>query len=421
MSARVLVFIESNTTGTGRLFVRAAREMGFRPVLVTARPLRYAYLADSDAPEVLIVDDLDEANLAALLADRFNAGRDIAGITSSSEYFAATAAALAARFCLPGPDAASIRAARSKAWQREMLAAAGLPTPAFRVVGTDAEAARAARDIGLPVVLKPLRSSGSMGVRACATAADASRHAATLLQQTVPGEERAVLVESLIDGPEFSVEVFSGRVVGITRKHLGPAPCFVETGHDYPARLPSAQARILTHVVTRATAHLGLGWGPLHWELRIRDGRPFPIEVNPRLAGGFIPVLVREAQGIDLIAETLRLVAGQPYCLEPSRHEQASIRFLVPPHAGRLLAAEGCDEARAIDGVQDVALYRATGDQLTVDGDFRDRIGHVIARARHAGDAARAAEQGRDAICLRVEHAHDREAPFAIAAVPHRA
>ena len=49
-----LVFVESNTSGTGRLFVRIAREMGFRPVLVTARPEKYAYLAGEGAPEVIV-------------------------------------------------------------------------------------------------------------------------------------------------------------------------------------------------------------------------------------------------------------------------------------------------------------------------------------------------------------------------------
>ena len=35
---RMVLVIESNTTGTGRLFVSAARKIGYRPILVTARP-----------------------------------------------------------------------------------------------------------------------------------------------------------------------------------------------------------------------------------------------------------------------------------------------------------------------------------------------------------------------------------------------
>ncbi len=421
MSAgKALLFVESNTSGTGRLFARTARSMGFAPVLITTRPEKYAYLAEADAPEVVVVPRADEDELHALVAARWGGAAGVAGITSSSEYFIATAAALAARFGLPGPDAASVRAARDKSWQREVLAAGGVPSPAFRAVSSAPEAVAAAREIGFPVVLKPVDGSGSVGVRACADVAEAGSHAALLFASG--GEGARVLVESLVAGDEFSVEVFSGRVVGITRKHLGAPPFFVEAGHDYPADVPGEAAAALVDSVTRGTALLGLGWGPLHWELRMdREGRAVPMEVNPRLAGGFIPELVRHAQGIDLIHETLRLVVGQEPELAPSRRRHASIRFLFAPGAGRLAEMEGVPEALDLADVVEVSAYRRPGDEIAVHGDFRDRIGHAVACADEAGTAARAAERARDTVRVRVhapasvsaDEGHDGAAPLA--------
>jgi biotin carboxylase len=411
-AGKALLFVESNTSGTGRLFARTARKLGFVPVLITARPGKYAYLAEEGAPEVVVVPRVDEDALQALVAARWGGAAGVAGITSSSEYFIATAAALAARFGLPGPDAASVRAARDKSRQREVLAAGGVPSPAFRAVSSAPEAAAAAREIGFPVVLKPVDGSGSMGVRACADEAEAEAHAAALLAS---GERGArILVESFVAGDEFSVEVFSGRVVGITRKHLGAPPFFVEAGHDYPADVPGETASALVDAVTRGTALLGLGWGPLHWELRIdREGRAVPMEVNPRLAGGFIPELVRHAQGIDLIRETLRLVVGREPRLVPARRDHASIRFLFAPGAGRLAAIEGMSDALRRPDVVEVSAYRRPGDELAVHGDFRDRIGHVVACAGEARAAARAAERARDAVRVRVDapaHEADEDA-----------
>jgi biotin carboxylase len=400
---RVLLFVESNTSGTGRLFVHAARALGFAPVLVTARPEKYAYLGEDGAPEVLAVPRVDEDELEPLLRRRF--GGRLAGVTSSSEYRVATAAALAARLGLPGPDAAAVHAARDKSRQRELLAQAGVATPAFRVAGSASEATWAAREIGCPVVVKPVGGTGSMGVRACATSLEAGRHAAALLARAAAaGEAPRVLVEELVDGPEFSVEVFSGRVIGITRKHLGRPPHFVETGHDYPAAVPAALARTLADTAARATELLGLGWGPLHWEMRVRGGRAVPIEVNPRLAGGFIPELVRHAEGIDLIRETLRLAVGEEPDLSPRRHRHASIRFLFAPAAGRLEAVEGIEAAREMDSVVDVALYRPLGGEVAIHGDFRDRIGHAMACAGSFDAACRAADDARDAVHVRVGH-----------------
>ncbi|HEX8393198.1 MAG TPA: ATP-grasp domain-containing protein [Longimicrobium sp.] len=400
MSPRELMFIESNTSGTGRLFVLAARRLGFAPVLVTARPERYAFLADAGAPEVVVVPRVDEDSLYPLVRDRDRRGAGVAGITSSSEYFIATAAALAARMGLPGPDAVAVRAARDKGWQRRVLADGGVAVPAFHAVQSARDAVRAARETGFPVVLKPVAGSGSVGVRACASADEVEAHAAALFAAS-PGER--VLVESLVQGPEFSVEVFNGRVVGITRKHLGHPPAFVEAGHDYPAAVPDDVARALTAAVIRGTELLRLGWGPLHWELRMSEGGAVPMEVNPRLAGGFIPELVRHAQGIDLICETLRLVAGESPRPAPRHHRHASIRFLFVPGDGRLAGVDGVAQARAHPGVAEVALYRAPGDELRVHGDFRDRMGHVIACAGTPAHACLAAERGRAALRVRVE------------------
>ncbi|HEX2079992.1 MAG TPA: ATP-grasp domain-containing protein [Longimicrobium sp.] len=400
-----VLFIESNTSGTGRLFVRTARGMGFAPVLVTARPEKYAFLAEEGAPEVIRVPRTDEDALYALIQGRFGGAAGIVGITSSSEYHVATAAALAARFGLPGPDAGSVRAARDKSHQRRVLAAGGVPTPAFRVVGSAAEAVGAAGQIGFPVVVKPLDGSGSVGVRACADADEVDAHASRLF---APADaEPRVLVEQLVAGDEYSVEVFSGRVIGITRKHLGRPPFFVEAGHDYPAAVAEDVAEALAESVVRGTELLGLGWGPLHWELRMQGGRAYPIEVNPRLAGGFIPELVRHAQGIDLIRETLRLVVGRAPGLEAMRHEHASIRFLFAPRAGRLAEVRGRSTALGLPHVLDVAMYRRAGDELAIEGDFRDRVGHVVSCAERPEAARGAAERARDSIRIRVEEPVD--------------
>jgi biotin carboxylase len=255
-----------------------------------------------------------------------------------------------------------------------------------------------------------------VGVRACHDAGETERHAAALF--AAAGDER-VLVEALVDGPEFSVEVFDGQVIGITRKHLGAPPAFVEAGHDYPAQVRAEVARALAHTATRGTALLGLGWGPLHWELRMDGGTAVPMEVNPRLAGGFIPELVRQAQGIDLIRETLRRVVGDVPDLAPSRQRHASIRFLFSPAAGRFSGVEGTEEALRQPDVVDVALYRQPGDALSIEGDFRDRIGHVMACADGAADAFAAAEQARRTVRIVVEakdEAGDEAAPLVGAA-----
>ncbi|HEX2040413.1 MAG TPA: ATP-grasp domain-containing protein [Acidimicrobiales bacterium] len=388
-----LVLLESNTTGTGRLFARAAVHLGHEPVLLAADPARYPYAAD-DGIRTEVIDTGDER--AVLEACR-RLG-EVVGVTSSSEYFIAPAARVAAALGLPGPDADAITRCRDKERQREALAAASVAVPRFAGASTVDDALAAAADIGYPVVLKPVAGSGSVGVRLCRDKEEAAEHAGALLAHTV--NERGIpvparlLVEEVATGTEYSAEVFSGRVVGLVRKHLGDPPWFVEVGHDFPAPDDG-----LTAAVDRAVAALGLGFGPVHVELKANG---VIIEVNPRLAGGNIPELVRHASGVDLVTESVRLVVGGLPHLDAIRRRHAAIRFLLPPTAGTLEAVHGLQEAAAVDGVVEVRVTKQPGDAVSRNGDFRDRIGHVLAVADDGERARAAAEEARGRIVVEV-------------------
>jgi len=381
MSIPWLVLIESNTSGTGRLFARAAIQQGARPILLTDDPSRYKYI-DEEHLEVLQINTQDEEALFdACMKMKSEAG--VAGITSSSEYFIVTAAVLASRMGLPGAPPEVIRTCRDKQAQRVRLQEAGVGIPDFRSVRSAEQALKAAERLGFPVVLKPVSESGSTGVKLCADGNEVAQHAESLLKQKCNERGIAIphriLVEEFANGPEYSVETLGAQVIGITQKHIGQRPHFVEVGHDYPAYISSATEQIITDEIARAAKALGLTWGPAHFELRLTSGGPKIIEVNPRLAGGYIPELVRLATGTDLVTETIRITLGQEPQLQPRHRRYASIQFIVSPHEGQLAGWNGLDRAERVPGVQDVQSYARPGDWLRVRGDFRDRIAHVVA------------------------------------------
>lgn len=402
MTAPWMAFIESNTSGTGRLFARAAAAQGFRPILLSADPSRYPYVAE-DGISVVTIDTQDEPALLDRCRRLADAG-GLAGVCSSSEYFIATAAGLAAQMGLSGPRRAAIEDCRDKYVQRQRLAEAGVGGPAFRAAERVEEAVAAAEALGYPVVVKPTGGSGSVGVRLCGDAGDVRAHAAALLQQGrnergLPTAQR-ILVEDLAIGPEFSVEVFDGAVIGITQKYVSPPPYFIEVGHDFPATLPPATEQAIHQTVQRSLDALGLRWGAIHVELRTTAAGPWIIEVNPRLAGGFIPELVRLACGVDLIAATIQRVSGQAPRLERTQRAYAAIRFLLLEQNGTLEQIDGLDEAARVPGVVAATRYPRASDRVALQGDFRDRAGHVLACADTPEAARAAADAGHAAIRL---------------------
>jgi biotin carboxylase len=395
-----LPFIESNTTGTGRLFALAARNLGVCPVVLASDPSRYPFLAE-DHIEVRVVDTLASDRVWECIQALQKTGT-IAGVLTSSEYFIEASAQTARRLALPGNAPSALHRCRDKHLQLRTLREAGIAVPDFRLAASMSEAIDASREISLPVVVKPVTGSGSVGVKLCDSFKDLMDHVNGLLarrtnERGVPTRPE-VLIQEYEHGCEYSAEWFSGEIIGITAKHLSARPFFIETGHDFPAKLDTRQQSEIRTVIARAAGALGLVTGPAHIEFRLTRRGAVIIEFNARLAGGFIPELVRRARGIDLIAATVRHAIKSPVHLSPTRRFCSSIRFLVARQAGRIAAIAGTTVAERIPGVCDVQLYRRKGDAISVYHDFRDRLGHVMSCSIERRSAARIANRALAAL-----------------------
>jgi biotin carboxylase len=193
----------------------------------------------------------------------------------------------------------------------------------------------------------------------------------------------AALVEEYLDGPEVSVEVFSvGGVhhcIGITAKSVGWLPNFVEQGHVFPADLPAETAERIRAEVTVALDAVGLRTGASHTEVKLTPAGPAIVEVNPRLAGGMIPELVRLASGVDVLGQQLLAAAARPVSLSGTPTRTAAIRFLSVPDAGVLRDVDGVERALKVDGVTAVRVTAEVGARVRPPRNAYERLGHVIA------------------------------------------
>lgn len=393
--------LESNTTGTGRQFAAAALARGLRPVLLSRDPSRYPYVVD-DSLDTRVLDTGDAGQvLAACRALARDGG--LAGVTSSSEYYVAPAARAAAELGLPAPDADAVARCRDKSHQRRALSAAGVPVPGFRTVRSAGEAVGAAAELGLPVVLKPITGSGSVGVRLCTDSTEVARWAARL----VGDDGSPILVETAVRGPEFSVETFDGVVRAVVGKRLGPEPWFVEVGHDVPAPVGETVRAELGATARRALAALGLGWGAAHTELRLGPAGPVVIEVNPRLAGGMIPAAVRAATGLDLVDAVIARASGGPSPVIAPAAGHAAIRFQLLAREGRVAAVRGRAQAAASPGVVVANALTVPGAVVRRTNSFQDRLACVVAQGRDAAAAQRNAERAAPLFSIDIQALED--------------
>src|SRR5258708_1147601 len=393
----VILLIESNTSGTGRHFAAAARTLGYTPILLAEDPARYPYLLE-DSIQAISIPCYNNLQGLKRCIDGLSHRHVIRGIYSSSEYFIETAVQLAEHYGLSGPDLSAVRICRNKALQIDCLERAGVGVPAFQRAVSVSEAVNALDHVPLPVVIKPTIGTGSIGVKLCRSQEEVANHARELL--AVSKNERGIpvpqeiLVEEYVPWPEFSAEMLNARVLGITRKHVSEEPFFVETGHDFPATTIQPYVRVREQL-ERAVRAVGMTWGPLHVEFRNSHDGFAIMEINPRLAGGFIPELVRLATGVDMIQETISLVGGIDPDVTTTQRRHARIRFLFPASEGVISEVKNVTAVAAMPDVADVRLYIKAVTDFKLHHDFRDRIGHVVSCAGSEGEAAEIAERAR--------------------------
>lgn len=354
--------------------IHACKRRGLSTVVFDGSP---------DAPGLTVADrgevvDISDAD-AVIRAARAVSPMAVASITS--EVTVRTTAAAAAALGLPGLPLAVAEAATDKVIMRQRFQAAGMPVPSFAQARSRDEASAAAARIGYPVIVKPVDSSGSRGVRRVESAHDLGSACELAIANS---KSRTMIVEEFIDGLECTVETFSYRgetaVLGTSdKKHL-PFPVCVSVDLTYPPAL-SAETRVaVEHAAMRAVKAIGLESGPGHIEVMVTDRGPVVIEIAAR-GGGYriFSEILPLISGVDPVECVLDLALGQPPAFRPTRHEAAVLRFFTPQGQGVLADVRGVEPARRGEGIVDVVIESPIGTPyagITRDG---ERPGYLIA------------------------------------------
>lgn len=409
--------IESWIGGTGRILPEAIRRSGHRYTFVTRKRQHYlggvvasdshAVLAHAD--NVLTLETNDVPRLVDDLRDLHRVLR-FDGVMTICDYYLETVRTVADALGLPSPFPSTVADLRHKHLVRESLDRAGMPNPAYGVTTSWDATRNAARAIGYPLVIKPTDLASSAYVTLVRDERELQRaydaQAAFPLNFREQARDPLYLLEEYMEGEEFSVEACAvagdTTVIGITDKSVTAAPHFVEDGHMFPAAIDPATADELTAFALRALRAVGHDHGPSHTEIKLTAGGPRLIEINPRLPGNYIAELISYVTGIDLLQTTIELAVGRQPDLRPAATDvrSAAIKFVVPPHGGRIAAVRGADALDRDPAVVRWQLDSLGGFDVSRPIDNACYIGHVVAVDRTGPQARAAADRAVDDLDL---------------------
>merc|ERR1712176_1566919 len=182
---------------------------------------------------------------------------------------------------------------RDKKRQQELVKAAGLRS-VRQAGGTQLSDVRDfLRSEPMPVVVKPVESAGSDGVKLCHTIEEAEEHFMLLMtsQRKVGSQNASVLCQEFLKGKEYVIDhvsrdgVHKTTMVWVYDKRKANGGDFVYYGM-IPVAIDSKEAQEMIPYVRGVLDALGIKNGPSHGEVMMTQRGPCLVEMNCRAHGG---------------------------------------------------------------------------------------------------------------------------------------
>jgi len=375
--------------------ITKAQSMGLE-VLATDKNPSAPGLKLADVGEVI---DTIDINKTLKLAEDSHVD---AVATMATDYAVPTVAYIAEKLSLTGISYATAKICSNKSSVRKILQKFNVPSPKFHhvlVVPVDLDKI----PLNLPVVVKPVDSCGSKGVRMVNSMDELKEAIEFASSKSMNG---CVLIEEFMEGHEVSVEgiVYENEIhiLAITDKIVTDSPFFVEIGHTIPSELRQNTQKKIKEVVSNCIDALRINNSAFHIEVKTTSEGPKIVEVGARLGGGAIAShLVPLATGIDLIKENIAMALGNSVQLEPSLNRAAAVRFILP-NPGITTSILEFSNLKKIKGVIDINIKLQKGDLVTLLRSSNDRVGYVVTTGNSRIEAVTLAEQIRDNVNVEV-------------------
>jgi len=391
-----------------RSFDAAARKLGIRLFYVTDRCHELTNPWGDDALAVRF-DAPEHAAGRALQEFRKHHFQGILGLGDRP----AIAASYTARgLGVAGNHPVAVEACHNKLRMREVLHAAGLPTPWFRAVPLAPLPEPQLVGITYPCVIKPLSLSASQGVMRADCRDEFLSGLGRLkhlfeqpdLRSLRESDFTQALVEEYVPGAEVAIEgiVLDGelKLLAIFDKPDPlEGPFFEETIYLVPSRLSAERQAAVRRTAERAIRAIGLTHGPVHAEFRVNERGIWPVEIAPRPIGGLCArSLEFRSPGHDYLIGLEELILRHAIGEDISawqREELASGVMMIPvPLSGVLERVYGVEDAQRVRCVTEVEITARVHDKILAWPEGSSYLGFIFAKAESAkevDDALRSA------------------------------
>lgn len=294
--------------------IETAKRLGYYTVLcdyLTDNPGQY------HADKFYLVSTIDREAVLKVARDE-----QVDGVIAyASDPAAPTAAFVAEKLHLPGNPYSSVDILCNKDKFRSFLAEHGFCTP--KAMGFDSveEAFKGLSAFTMPVIVKPVDSSGSKGVGRIDHVSEALEKLEYAMSFSRSGR---IIVEEFVEKYGYQIAgdglSIDGKLVFrcFANDHFNPKCVnpFVPISASFPYNMPAEVQNKIHDTIQRLLTKLDMKTCTYNFDMRIDENyNVYLMEVAPRDGGNYIPQVIRFITGVDLIECAVKAAMGEAITL----------------------------------------------------------------------------------------------------------
>ncbi len=334
----------------------------------------------------------DEGSKGHLTADKYVKGdfsdkewvlklakdEQVDAIISGANDFAYLSTAYACeKLGFPGHDTyETSRTIHIKNLFREMTESIGIKTPKIRKCQSEEDVIKAVKEIGFPLLVKPVDLTGGKGVKTCIEhnetieafyeAMKVTRENYVILEQFITGSSHGIT--SLIKDHKVVWHILDNEQYGLNK--------YLVLGACSPSDIPQHAEFTLINNIEKIARHCNLVDGLFHTQF-ILDETDYPVMIDPcrRMPGDLYILLAKYTTGVDYPAEIVRAECGEPlkdYYV--SEHNYIARECIMTSRKGII------KEVHIEDEIKPLIIFKHMGENkgIRIDQPMKHKAGIII-------------------------------------------
>lgn len=266
-----------------------------------------------------------------------------------------------------------VRDLTNKRFMKDKMLQSGIPTA--KHIYIDKSWDGKLPDFTYPLVVKPVDSNGSKGVKKVFSRNELDTSLQEAFFYSISGD---VIIEEFKEGEELSVDVYvegkTAKLLSITgsKKIKENEKSFTIVQSLYPAPVSYNESHVL-EIVQQIVDAWNLKDTPLLVQMIVKEEVYNVLEFSARMGGGSKYRLIQVLSGVDIMKVYVEMVMGEKPHVEPKKQYNNAIMSYIYCYPGVYKSVEGLDELKAQGVILDYFIYRGADSMIEKSNTSSDR------------------------------------------------